>query len=414
MKHSKFKIILAILAIAVAVGLFIWRPWSSGPPDDFFRLQRVAKSQLRMAVSATGTLNPVRLVNVGTQVSGTIRELKVDFNDTVKAGDLMVVLDDDLFQAKVSMARANVKTAEAQCRLARIKYDRLVKLKQAGATPQEELDTAKANLDIAEAGLEQQVASLNQDIYNLNNTKILAPIDGVVVNRAVDVGQTVAASFQTPTLIDIAGDLTQMQINASFAEADIGRLKPGLLASFTVDAYPGQTFKGILRQIRLNPTNTSNVVTYDVVVDVSNPDGRLLPGMTAYVDIELYREDDVLLVPNTALNYRPFQGAADSGGQGALMAAQTAVADSTNPENAPTEGQVFVMDANGRPRPVKLHLGATDLRSTVVKSGDLKPGDMVVVGENEKAEAERNLFSRPGGNRGGRGGPGGPPPPGRF
>ncbi|MDR2140552.1 MAG: efflux RND transporter periplasmic adaptor subunit, partial [Deltaproteobacteria bacterium] len=249
MKSLKWKLVVVLILVLAGVGLLIWQPWSKGPPPNFFRFQRVNLSQLRLAVSATGTLNPVRLVNVGTQVSGTIRELLVDFNDQVKAGDLMLVLDDDLFQAKVNMSKANVKTAEAQCRLARIKYERLVKLRQAGATPQEELDTAKANLDIAEAGLEQQQAALNQDIYNLNNTKILAPIDGVIINRAVDVGQTVAASFQTPTLIDIAGDLTQMQINASFAEADIGRLKPGLTASFTVDAYPGQTFKGVLRQI---------------------------------------------------------------------------------------------------------------------------------------------------------------------
>ncbi|MDR0548373.1 MAG: efflux RND transporter periplasmic adaptor subunit [Deltaproteobacteria bacterium] len=410
MKSSKPKYLVILLLVAAVVTLVIWRPWANRRPDNFFRLQKVTKSQLRMAVSATGALNPVRLVSVGTQVSGTIRELKVDFNDEVKAGDLMVVLDDDLFQAKVSMSKANVKTAEAQRRLAQIKYDRLVKLRQAGATPQEELDTAKANLDIADAGLEQQKAALNQDVYNLNNTRIAAPIDGVIINRAVDVGQTVAASFQTPTLIDIAGDLTQMQINASFAEADIGRLKPGLAASFTVDAYPGQTFKGVLRQIRLNPTNTSNVVTYDVVVDVANPDGRLLPGMTAYVDIELYREDNVLLVPNVALTYRPFQAAAsDSQNEGALLAAQAAEADS-NPDNAPTEGQAFVLGRDGRPKAVKLTLGATDLRSTVVLAGDIQPGDLVIVGENDQTETERTLFSRPGGNRRG-GGPGGPPRP---
>jgi HlyD family secretion protein len=402
MKRSKWKLSVIVILVLAVGAVLIWRPWKAKTPPDFYRLQRVAKGQLRLAVSATGTLNPVRLVNVGTQVSGTIRDLKVDFNDRVKAGDLMVVLDDDLFQAKVNMAKANVKTAEAQVRLARIKYDRLVKLRQAGATPQEELDTAKANLDIAEAGLEQHIASLNQDIYNLNNTKIQAPIDGVIINRAVDVGQTVAASFQTPTLIDIAGDLTEMQINASFAEADIGRLKPGLTASFTVDAYPGQSFKGTLRQIRLNPTTTSNVVTYVVVVDVTNPDGRLLPGMTAYVDIELYREDNVTLIPNSALTYRPSQ--ASGGGSGTNLASQAVV--DANPDNSPTDGKVYVLD-KGRPREVPLTLGATDLRSTVIKTGDIRPGDLVIVGENAQADAERTLFSRPAGGPGGRGGPGG-------
>ncbi|MDR1395505.1 MAG: efflux RND transporter periplasmic adaptor subunit [Deltaproteobacteria bacterium] len=401
---TKTKLLLLVIAVLLVSGLWIAKPWASRVTDDLYRTQRVTNSQLRLAVSATGTLNPVRLVNVGTQVSGTIRELLVDFNDTVKAGQLMVVLDDDLFQARVSMSRANVKTAEAQHSLALIKFNRLVKLRQAGATPQEELDTAQANLDMAAAGLEQQKASLNQDLYNLNNTKITAPIDGVVINRAVDVGQTVAASFQTPTLIDIAGDLTQMQINASFAEADIGRLKPGLQASFTVDAYPGQTFRGQLRQIRLNPTITSNVVTYDVVVDVANPDGRLLPGMTAYVDIELYRENNVLLVPNTALNFRP-----DGLGAGSSLLASAEAEPSL--ENAPTQGQVYVLE-NGRPKPLELALGATDLRSTVVKGGALKPGDRVIIAENAQNDQERTLFSGAargprGGGPGGRGGRGG-------
>jgi HlyD family secretion protein len=390
MKKKKWPLILFLLII-VAIGLFVFKPWSPRAAVNLYRTQKVINNQLRLAVSATGTLNPVRLVNVGTQVSGTIRELLVDFNDEVKAGQLMVVLDDDLFQAKVSMARANVKTAVAQCDLARIKYDRLVKLKQAGATPQEELDTAKANLDMAEAGLEQQKAGLNQDLYNLNNTKIIAPIDGVVINRAVDVGQTVAASFQTPTLIDIAGDLTEMQINASFAEADIGRLKPGLLASFTVDAYPGQTFRGTLRQIRLNPTITSNVVTYDVVVDVSNPDGRLLPGMTAYVDIELYREDNVLLVPNAALNYRATE---DPRTPSQDPLASSDVLTDPNPDNAPTMGTVFVLGRGGQAREVKLTLGATDLRSTIVKTGDLKAGDEVIISETAQNNTEQTLFSR--------------------
>ncbi|MDR1084209.1 MAG: efflux RND transporter periplasmic adaptor subunit [Deltaproteobacteria bacterium] len=395
MKSKKWSLTFLALIVTGMV-VTVWRPWSNGVPVNFYRTQRVINNQLRLAVSATGTLNPVRLVNVGTQVSGTIRELLVDFNDQVKAGQLMVVLDDDLFQAKVSMSRANVKTAEAQCSLAQIKYDRLVKLRQAGATPQEELDTAKANLDIAEAGLEQQKAALNQDLYNLNNTRIQAPIDGVVINRAVDVGQTVAASFQTPTLIDIAGDLTEMQINASFAEADIGRLKPGLKASFTVDAFPGSTFQGVLRQIRLNPTITSNVVTYDVVVDVSNPDGRLLPGMTAYVDIELYREDNVLLIPNAALNYRPSR--TPSSGQDPLASAAQTLTD-TSPENAPQTGEVYVLTSDSRPKEVALQLGATDLRSTVVKSGNLKVGDQIIIGENVQNDADQTLFSRAAGNR---------------
>jgi HlyD family secretion protein len=362
----------------------------------------VINSQLRLAVSAIGKLNPVRMVNVGTQVSGTIRELLVDFNDSVKARQLMVVLDDDLFQAKVSMARANVKTAAAQYRLARIKYERLVKLRMAEATPQEELDTAEANLEIAEATLEQQKAALLQDLYNLNNTKILAPIDGVIIHRAVDVGQTVAASFQTPDLIDIAGDLNQMQINASFVEADVARLKPGLLATITVDAFPGQIFNGVLRQIRLKPTITYNVVTYDVVVDVANPEGRLLPGMTAYVDIELYREDNVLLIPNTALSYRPSLDGniLSTNKSDRVQSNQALINPYPEPEHTPTHGMVYVLDYNdGKPKAVRLTLGATDLRYTVVKSGNLRVGDEVIIGEIIQDDQEKSLLHRFGGVR---------------
>ena len=314
---------------------------------------------------------------------------------------------------------------------------------------------------MAKATAAQHEASLAQDLYNLNNTRITSPVDGVVINRGVDVGQTVAASFQTPTLINIAGDLTKMQINASFAEADIGRLVPGLGAVFSVDAYPGLTFKGVLRQIRLNPTITSNVVGKEC--DVENPDQKLLPGMTAYVDIELYREDDVLLVPNTALNFRPtgvsapvamtataaqasippseaqksdgsppseagqsnggppsgldiandgpprmsghseqdlmsaFNGpsqGAGTGKGGVPMAAE----EETQAAEVESHGRVFKQGLDGRPFPVELILGATDLRSTVVKSGDLRPGDMVLIGEN-LPEADRTLMS------GGMGGP---------
>jgi HlyD family secretion protein len=396
------RIFLKVLCfLLVAAGVSLWRPWANGVPSDFYRTQMVIKNQLRLAVSAIGKLNPVRMVNVGTQVSGTIRELLVDFNDPVKARQLMVVLDDDLFQAKVSMSRANVKTAAAQYRLARIKYERLVKLRLAEATPQEELDTAEANLEIAEATLEQQEAALLQDLYNLNNTKILAPIDGVIIHRAVDVGQTVAASFQTPDLIDIAGDLNQMQINASFVEADVARLKPGLLATITVDAFPGQIFSGVLRQIRLKPTITSNVVTYDVVVDVANPEGRLLPGMTAYVDIELYREDNVILIPNTALSYRPSSDEIRQAPKKSdrIRSNQALINPYQDSEQVPTEGMVYVLDYNGQPKAVRLTLGATDLRYTVVKSGNLRVGDEVIIGEIIQDDQEKSLLHRFGGVR---------------
>ncbi|MDR1546282.1 MAG: efflux RND transporter periplasmic adaptor subunit [Deltaproteobacteria bacterium] len=448
----KKALILAGLAAVVAATLLFFKPWSDDQSVNSFRTQRALINRLRIAVGATGTLNPVMVVNVGTQVSGTIKEIHVDYNDSVKAGQLLVVLDDQLFKAKADMSRANLANAEAQLRLAALKHERQERLFKAGSAPKEDLDTALANLDMAKASVAQHRASMAQDEYNLNNTRIVSPVDGVVVNRDVDVGQTVAASFQTPTLIDIAGDLTKMQINASFAEADVGRLAPGLEGSFTVDAFPGETFAAKLRQIRLNPTITSNVVTYDVVLDVQNPTLKLLPGMTAYVDIELYREDDVLLAPNAALSWRPRQtndGAADAAvvpapaqtssqaqgpagenrtqdqrhadgqasqdqagqrGQGPRSqepelttsgASDQAPAPGQNLETSsePKVGVVYVLDKAGRPQPVTLSLGATDQRYTVVKSGDLKADDLVIIGENAQAAPAAGFMTGGGGPR---------------
>jgi HlyD family secretion protein len=413
MKIKKIIIILVLVVLAFVLFKVIPGFWKNKGADNNYRTQRVTIGQLRLAVGATGTINPVMVVNVGTQISGTIKELYVDFNDTVKAGQLLVVLDDQLFKAKVDMAKANLANTEAQLRLAQLKFDRQEKLYKAGSSPREEYDTALANLDMAKAAVAQHQASLEQDVYNLNNTRIVSPVDGVVINKAVDVGQTVAASFQSPTLIDIAGDLTKMQINASFAEADVGSLTAGLDAVFSVDAFPGETFNGKLRQIRLNPTITSNVVTYDVVIDVDNPTRKLLPGMTAYVDIELHREDNVLLVPNNALTFRPQNSTAksdqilasdnppepSSSSPGAMpsddqgQGAGPVSVEPASPSGQPmvTQGSVYVLEPNGRLRHETLTLGTTDLRSTVVLSGRLKPSELVVIGESQP-EAERTLM----------------------
>jgi HlyD family secretion protein len=453
---KKTKALLALIVLAGAFCL-IFRPFSGKETGNSYRTQRVINNQLRIAVSATGTLNPVRVVSVGTQISGTIREIAADFNDEVTEGQLLVKLDDELFSAKVRMSEANLASTESQAELARIRYARQERLFAAKSSPKEELDTAAANLAMAEASVSQTRAQLEQDRYNLNNTRIVSPVDGVVINRAVDVGQTVAASFQTPTLIDIAQDLTKMMINASFAEADIGRLKPGLAATFTVDAYPGLTFKGKLRQIRLNPTVNSNVVTYDVVVDVDNPDLRLLPGMTAYVDIELYREDGAVLVPNAALSFRPGGGpaappgvdaaASEAGSQrgapsedgdgdvdididvdgsrgmeteidgedpgapdghppvpaGESGASSRALAALVIPskDDPPGHGRVYVLSREGQPVQVDILTGATDLRYTVVRGGALKTGDLVITGEDTNVEEAQGTLFGGGGRRGG-------------
>ncbi|MDR1658677.1 MAG: efflux RND transporter periplasmic adaptor subunit [Deltaproteobacteria bacterium] len=437
MKPKKLILTVIILAVVAASIWLLRSHWSQGRVVINYRTQAVINSQLRIAVGATGTINPVMVVNVGTQISGTIKELYVDFNDTVTAGQLLMVIDDQLFKAKTDMSQANLANSRAQLKLAQLKFDRQENLFKTKTSTKEEYDTAQANLEMAKAMVAQQEASLAQDLYNLNNTRITSPVDGVVINRGVDIGQTVAASFQTPTLINIAGDLTKMQINASFAEADIGSLVPGLETVFTVDAFPGETFKGTLRQIRLNPTITSNVVTYDVVIDVKNQDRKLLPGMTAYVDIELYREDNVMLIPNSALNYRPsntspdsFSGSAFPPANGSLSGQtpgghdqpsssdntstvpnsdsaqgqpqrrprQSAETPSSEPASSPTSkeavtyGTVYVQNYDGSAKRVELTLGATDLRYTVVKSGDLKIGDFVIVGEL-LPDADRTLIS---------------------
>jgi HlyD family secretion protein len=436
------KIIFFIIILLLFGGIFLYVKRSKGNNmDTIYRTQRVINSQLRIAVSATGTLNPVRVVNVGTQISGTIKEIYVDFNDRVTEGQILLKLDDELYKAKVKMSEANLDSTKAQLKLSQIKYDRQKTLSAKGTASKEELDTAIANLDMDKAKVAQALASLEQDLYNLNNTTIISPVDGVVINKAVDIGQTVAASFQTPTLIDIAQDLSKMQINASFAEADIGRLTSDLLASFTVDAYPGINFEGKLRQIRLNPTITSNVVTYDVVVDVSNPELILLPGMTAYVDIELYREDNVLLVPNTALNYRPLPENNSGVNTPFNSEAQASVNPPLNPKSSvsdpslngapsdtennngeelnapgdvlqkdpvarialglpskddpPTKGRVYVLAKDNKPMPVDLLLGATDLRFTVVRGGNLKPGDEVITAENSATTEQTTIFGAP-------------------
>lgn len=362
MKKKVAKIIVLMLGpVLLAGGLWGWH--SSRRPDagNFYRTQRVINNQLRVAVSATGSLKPVLVVSVGTQVSGTVKNILVDYNDEVTEGQLLLVLEEDLFQARSAQSRAALAGAQAKMNLAGLKAGRYRRLYAAGAVAREELDQAEADLNVARAAADQARAQLEVDDYNLRNARIVSPVNGVVIDREVEIGQTVAASFQTPTLIKIAQDLTRMQIEASFAEADVGRLAAGLKASFHVDAYPGRVFEGQLRQIRLNPTTEQNVVTYNVVIDVDNYDLALLPGMTAYVDVELHREERALLVPNAALNYRPSKETGRPAG-------------SEEPGVYRLKGQKAVW--------TPLKTGATDLRHTVVTEGGLKEGDLVVVGEN--------------------------------
>ncbi|HMM36559.1 MAG TPA: efflux RND transporter periplasmic adaptor subunit, partial [Thermoanaerobaculia bacterium] len=291
-----------VAAVVVAAVLLLSKDKKSGPK---FRKEKVTKGSVVATVTATGTLSAVTTVKVGSQVSGIIARLHADFNSEVRRGQLLAELDPTPFQATVEQRRADLERARVELRNAELVLARAKKLLEAQLQAQSEYDTAKANRDGAAASVAQSSASLKQAETNLAYTRILSPIDGVVVDRQYDIGQTVAASFQAPVLFTIAQDLTKMQVLTNIDEADIGRVKEGQEATFTVDAFAERTFTGRVSQIRLSPQTVQNVVTYPVLLDVSNPELRLRPGMTANVLVPVDRRDDVLRVPNAALRFKP-------------------------------------------------------------------------------------------------------------
>ena len=324
MKHIG-KTLIGVTLIAALAGGGIWyaKQRAALDPEQRYKLATVEKGDVTQTVSANGTLNPLVLVNVGTQVSGTVRKLYVDFNDKVEAGQKLLELDQSLLQTIVRQSQANVLNQQAALDLARANEARMKALLDKEYVSRQDYDLARQALRSAEAQLIQAKAAADKDKVNLSYSVITSPVSGVVVARLVDIGQTVAASFQTPVLIQIAQDLSKMAIDTSFAEADIGNIKQGLPVRFTVDAFPNRNFQGEVQQIRLNPTNQQNVVTYNVRIRVDNPDLTLLPGMTAYVNIGVQKREDVLLVPNAALRFKPADGAekkAESGQNSPLTA----------------------------------------------------------------------------------------------
>ncbi|HEX6590541.1 MAG TPA: efflux RND transporter periplasmic adaptor subunit [Moraxellaceae bacterium] len=296
-------IVAAAAALLIAVVFVACR----GKGDELlrYRTEAIDRGDITQTVSANGTLNPVTLVSVGTQVSGTVKKLFADFNDRVEQGQVLVMLDDALLKAQLTQDSANLAAAENALKVARSNLQRVRDLNKEGFVSQQELDTAEQAAQDALAKVTQLKAAVDKDHANIGYSIIRSPVSGVVVSRSVDEGQTVAASFNTPELFKIAKDLREMQIDAYFAEADIGQIKVGQKVKFRVDAFTGQRFTGTVKQIRLNPKTDSNVVTYDVVIAVANPDEKLLPGMTAYVDIGVQQRHDVLRVPNAALRFKP-------------------------------------------------------------------------------------------------------------
>jgi HlyD family secretion protein len=403
MTKRRLYILLAVVAVAAALG--VWR-WQAGDakPNLQFETSKVEQGRIIAKVTASGTLSAIVTVQVGSQVSGRIAALYADFNSPVKKGQLIAKIDPPLFQASVDQARANLAAAQGNLSKAKVQavdarrqYQRQKELAARQLNAQADLDTAQATADAADAQVTasegtvaQTRAALQSAEVNLAYTNILSPTSGTVISRNVDVGQTVAASLQAPTIFVIAEDLAKMQVDTSVSEADVGRLKAGMPASFTVDAYPGETFRGQVRQIRNAPQTVQNVVTYDAVIDVDNTELKLKPGMTANVTFVYAQKDDVLKVPNSALRFRPppsLLGDGKGGGAGGRPGAASASAGTGGgprpggaggrPGEAPERRTVWTLN-NDRPEPKKIKTGITDGSFTEIAEGDVKAGELVI------------------------------------
>ena len=421
-RSRRWTFILA-LAIVVVVALASRAFLSKGSDDVKFRTEPVSRGPLIASVTATGTVNPVKTVQVGTYVSGPVQAIDVDFNSPVKQGQRVAKIDPRPFQLRVDQAeaalanqRAHVDKARADLRYKQTNLGRTRSLASQGIVSKDQLDIiasdvdqARAEVTLQEAALQQSEAQMQEARVNLGYTDIVSPVDGVVVSRNIDVGQTVAASFQTPTLFLIAEDLTKMQVNANVSEADIGTVSEGQRATFTVDAYPERTFEGRVVQTRNAPQNVQNVITYDVVIGADNEDLALRPGMTANVVLETGRRDEALRVPTAALRFRPPADARDgkeSGSDRAAGADHTprpgaspgahrhlaqAAGDGTGPDR---RGRVWVLDS-GDPRPVRITTGLSDDQYTEVVDGPVNAGDPVIVAVDRPQERAATTAAQP-------------------
>ena len=458
MKLTKKNILIIILLVA-GVGIFAAFNLRGKGPVEYYTA-KIENGEIKQVVEATGTINAVITVQVGSQVSGTISRLYVDFNSRVKKGQIIAQIDPALFNGALSQAKADLENAKANLAVAiantakakaadaqnRADYERNLGLSKQGVISQQALDLAKANAESAtaqvsaalatetqaRAQVQQKQAAVEVAQTNLDYTTIRAPIDGTVVARSVDVGQTVAASLQAPTLFTIAQDLTKMQVYAKTDESDVGQIRPGQKVTFKVDAYPRETFTGTVSQVRMNSTVVQNVVTYDTIVDFDNPELKLFPGMTAYVSIPVATAANVVKVPNGALRYKPDMPADEiralyqkngipegTGSRSQNARAETAPASGARPQTAarrngtggavsdpPAQSQeiqgsrfdtqiVWKLLPDKSVEPVRIKTGITDHTFTEMireLSGDLKIGDELVTGV-----AQGHASSAPGG-----------------
>jgi len=362
--YQKTAVVIVVLGLIGGLGYYFLKPKKLDPTERYTTVT-AQRGEIVQKVSANCTLNPITLVSVGTQVSGIVKRINVDFNSKVKAGDVLMTLDPSLLNAQADQSRASVASAQSALDLARANAARSRVLFDKTYISKQDLDQAVQAEAAAVAALRQAQALARKDQTNLGYSIIRSPISGVVVARQVDEGQTVAASFQTPELFKIAQDLSKMRIYASVAEADVGGIQTGQSASFTVDAFPGRIYKGGVSQIRLNPTTVQNVVSYTVVVDAANP-GELLPGMTAYVNIRTAEKADALKVPNAALRFKP-----------ANISSMKVKGKRLNTSAGAMTGTVYKLGASGL-IPVPVTLGMTDGKFTEITSGDLSENDRLV------------------------------------
>jgi len=413
---KKKLITVAIVAMAAVTSGYVLyrRAHSSDAPA--YRTAAVQRGNIESTVAATGTLGAVTTVQVGTQVSGQISAIYVDFNSKVKKGQLIARIDPTLQQQAVEDAQAGVARAQATLSQTRLEYDRNKLLHDQKIVTDPEFNTAQLNYQLAKAnGTSAQIA-LDKARQNLSYTSIYAPIDGIVVERDMDVGQTVAASLSAPQLFVIAKDLSQMQILATVDESDIGQIKNDQSVSFTVQAYPGQTFTGAVRQVRINSTTVNNVVNYTAVVAVGNPDGKLLPGMTATVKFLVGSASDALMVPNAALRFKPAIAAGTGAGTGTRTKVRNVSAGATTATVAakpdPTMSTLWSLDSTNALKPVRVHAGLSDGARTQVTGNGLKEGMQIIVGASTgttaAAATTTNPLQQQSTNRRGGGGPPGP------
>ncbi|MBR2274001.1 MAG: efflux RND transporter periplasmic adaptor subunit [Alphaproteobacteria bacterium] len=367
-KKKIIYIIAAIIALALIASMLLSRGQSRLGPTNF-EMSKVTKGNLAYEVTATGTINPINTVTVGTQVSGIVEQVLADYNDDVEEGQVLALLDSSTLRENMEKSEANYELAKAKESKAKLNFDRIKKLYQDKLTSSASLEDAEVAYKEASANVLSAKADYNIAKKNFEYATIKSPVSGTVISKEIEQGQTVAASFSTPTLFEVAEDLSKMQIEASISEADIGYIKPDMPATFTVDAYPNDKFYGKIRQVRLSPTEVSNVVMYTVIIEIDNSSRKLLPGMTASVTIKAEEANDVLMISAMALQFKP-------------SSAVKAEMEMKKVGDIAENQDIVYLFEKGKIVPRVITKGLSDMTNIEIKSG-LKLGEEVIIEANE-------------------------------